>query len=222
MRHIFGIISVLAVSLAGSTALAQGSNYIVVSAMYSSALDSDYNVADVTGKYGMKGGGGFLMAYGHRFDNGFAIETEFSTKSSKATSIKLDQNLVVSGTTVPAGTYPFPAPIKVTTTAFMANGVFRMGDVGLGLRPFFGAGIGLANAKVHDYTISDGANDIELDGGTGGATAYQFLGGVAVPISESMSVRVGYRYFATGNFDLGSEKIKTSSHNFEIGAEFTF
>ena len=96
---------------------------------------------------------------------------------------------------VVAGTYDFESPIKLSTTALMANGIFRMSESTHGVRPFFGAGIGISNVRIHDYTVSDGTNDLPVDGGTGSALAYQFLAGIEVPISESMSARIGYHHF---------------------------
>ena len=52
MKSIIGILSALAVSLGGSAALAQGnSHYIVLSAIYSKPLDSDFTgLGNTTGK----------------------------------------------------------------------------------------------------------------------------------------------------------------------------
>ncbi len=105
----------------------------------------------------MKGGAGFVLAFGHKFSNGFALVAEVSSKSSKAKSITLDQNMgLVGGGLVPAGTYDLTPQVKITTTALMANGVFRTNEVGSGLRPYFGAGLGVSNVKIHDITITEG------------------------------------------------------------------
>ena len=241
------IICALSVLLAGSAALAQSGNYIVFSAMYSASSDSNFSVGDVTGEFGIKGGGGFLLAFGNRFDSGFSLETEVSNRGSKVESLTLgrpEQNGTVPDTTffpVPGGdvvstvasegvettavaegadntismadisltdttvTAQF-TPIKITTTALMVNGVFRMDDVGF-LRPYFGAGVGISIVKTDDASID---------------FAYQFLGGLDIPLSEAMSIRVGYRYFATKTIDLGYGEAKTSSHNLELGAVVSF
>lgn len=223
MRRIIPII--LAMFMAGSPVLAQDQDndqYIVFSAMYSSALDSDYSAGTVTAELGMKGGGGFLLAYGHRISDSFAIETEYSTRGSKAESIALNEDLVVLGTTIGAGTYGISPPIKITTAALMANGVYRMGEVGFGMHPYFGVGVGMANVKVHDYTLSDGSSTQTINGGTAGAMAWQIIGGAEIPISDNTSARIGYRYFSTGNLDVGGTKLKSKSHNLELGIVYAF
>ena len=225
MKSITVVIAALAVSFAGSAALAQGSNYVVFSAMYSAPLDSNFSVgADLTGEFGMKGGAGFVLAFGQKLSNGFALEAEVSSKSSKAKSITLDQEWPdeAGGTPVAAGTYDITPQLRITTTALMANGVFRTNEVGSGLRPYVGAGLGVSNVKIHGFTVTDGTGSEVVSAERDSAVAYQFLGGVDVPLTEATSARIGYRYFATGSANFGELKIKTRSHNLELGFVFEF
>lgn len=163
MKLITAAIAALAVSFAGSTALVQGSNYIVFSAMYSAPVDSKYSIGDdLTGELGMKGGTGFALAFGHKFSNGIVLEAEVSSKSSKAKSNTLDQVWDLGGgNTTPAGTYVLSPQVKFTTTALMVKGVFRTSEVGSGLRPYFGAGLGVSNVKMHNFWVTDEGTDSE-------------------------------------------------------------
>lgn len=214
MKSIIGILSALVISLGGTAALAQSNNqYIVLSAMYSKPLDSEFTGLDnTTGEFGMKSGAGFVLAYGHGISGSFALEAELSIRNSKTKSF--------SGEGV--GTTAINLPAKLSTLAFMLNGVFRVGEVASGIRPYFGAGIGISQAKADGFNLT--VNDViaAIDGTRDGAMAYQFLGGVEVPLSEATSARVGYRYFATGTQKLRTINAKTRSHNLDLGLVLAF
>ncbi|MCY4137229.1 MAG: outer membrane beta-barrel protein [Rhodobacteraceae bacterium] len=239
MKLITTVTAAFAVSFAGSATLAQGNNYIVFSAMYSAPLDSDFSIGeDLTGELGMKGGAGFVLAFGHKFSNGLALEAEVSSKGSKAKSITFGQDRDIGPNPdtdpddrITAGTsYPVTPQVKITTTALMANGVFRTNEVGSGLRPYLGAGLGVSNVKIRNLTVTVSQDaSVNVSGARDSAVAYQFLGGVDVPLTEATSARIGYRYFATGSAefatgsaDVGKLKIKTRSHNLELGFVFEF
>ena len=214
MKSIIGILSSLAISLGGTAALAQSNNqYIVLSAMYSKPLDSDFTGLDnTTGEISMKSGAGFVFAYGHGISGGFALEAELSIRNTKTKSF----------TGGGVGATAINPPAKLSTLAFMLNGMFRVGEVASGIRPYFGAGIGMSQAKADGFNLT--LNDViaAIDGTRDGAIAYQFLGGVEVPLSDATSARVGYRYFATGTQKLGTINAKTRSHNLELGFVFAF
>ena len=214
MKSIIGVLSALAVSMGGTAALAQSNNhYIVLSAMYSKPLDSDFTRSDnSTGELGMKNGAGFVLAYGYGISNSLALEAELSIRNSKVQSV----------TGGGSGITAFDPPTKLSTTAFMINGVFRVSEAASGFRPYFGAGIGMSKARANGFSFS--VNDVidTIDGAVDGVVAYQFLGGVEVPLSDALSARVGYRYFATGTQELGTIEAKTSSHNLELGVLLTF
>ena len=214
MKSIIGILSALAVSLGGTATLAQSNNqYIVLSAMYSKPLDSDFTGVDnTTGEIGMKSGAGFLFAYGHGISGSLVLEAELSIRNSKTKSF----------TGEGVGSTAISLPAKLSTLAFMVNGVFRTGEIASGIRPYFGAGIGMSQAKADGFNLT--VNDVidAIEGTRDSAMAFQFLGGVEVPLSEAMSARVGYRYFATGTQKLGTINAKTRSHNLELGFVLAF
>lgn len=214
MKSIIGIVIALAVSLGGTAALAQSNyQYIVLSAMYSKPLDSDFTGLDnTTGEFGMKSGTGFVLAYGIGISRSLALEAELSFRNTKTKSF--------TGEGVGITAINFPA--KLSNLAFMLNGVFRMSDVASGIRPYFGAGIGISQAKADgfDLTVSDVIDAIE--GTRDGAMAFQIIGGVEVPLSEVTSARVGYRYFATRTQRLGTINAETRSHNLDLGFVFAF
>ena len=214
MKSIIGILSALAVSLGGSAALAQGnSHYIVLSAIYSKPLHSDFTgLGNTTGQIAMKGGAGFLFAYGFGIAGSLALEAELSIRNSKTKSF----------TGGGVGSSAIRPPAKLSTLAFMFNGVFRTREVTPGIRPYFGAGIGVSQAKADGFDLT--VNDViaAIDGTRDSTIAHQFLGGVEVPLSDAMSARVGYRYFTTGTQDLGTIEAETRSHNLELGFVLAF
>ncbi len=214
MKSIIGILSALAVSLGGTAALAQSDiQYIVLSAMYSKPLDSDFTGLDnTTGEFGMKGGPGFVLAYGFGISGSLALETELSFRNTKTKEFTGDG----------LGTNAINFPAKLSTLAFMVNGVFRTSDIAAGIRPYFGAGIGISQAKADGFDLTVGDVIDAIEGTRDGALAYQFLGGVEVPLSAATGARVGYRYFATGTQRLGTINAKTRSHNLDLGFVLAF
>ena len=214
MKSIIVILTALAVSLGGTAALAQSNNqYIVLSAMYSKPLDSDFTGLDnSTGEITMKSGAGFFFAYGYGNFGSLALEAELSFRNTKTKSF----------TGEGVGATALNPPAKISNLAFMLNGVFRAGEGASGIRPYLGAGIGISQAKADGFnlTVSDVIDAIE--GTRDGALAYQILGGVEVPLSDAMSARVGLRYFETGTQKLGTINAKTRSRDLELGFVFAF
>ena len=216
MKSIFAVLSTLAVSMGGTAALAQSNiQYVVLSAMYSKPLDSDFiGLDNSTGELGMNGGAGFVLAYGLGISNSFALEAELSIRNSKAKSATGEGSDAIA----------FDPQTKLSTAAFMLNGVFRVGEVASGIRPYFGAGIGISKVRADSFTFSVNVSDVidTIDGTLDGVAAYQFLGGIEVPLSDAISARVGYRFFATGTQKLGTIEAKTRSHNLELGFVMAF
>ena len=114
----------------------------------------------------------------------------------------------------------------------MANGILAI-DSGWKIRPYFGAGIGLARHKATiggGYVVSPQGEATPYEGGASGndtVVAYQAMLGIAYPLSEKFEARLGYRYFATGDAEMGNPEVIGSkwgydSHNFEAGILFRF
>ncbi len=111
----------------------------------------------------------------------------------------------------------------VKTWSLMGNAlyVFEAG----GLRPYLGAGIGMARHKgTQDAQTAFGYRWPHL---TGSVTvfAYQAMAGVGYPMSDSTETRGGYRYFATGDGefeDVSGIRASYGTHSFEAGVVFRF
>jgi len=74
--------------------------------------------------------------------------------------------------------------------------------------PFITAGIGLA--------------DVELFAAKDDVMAYQLGAGVAIEISQHVSIDLKYRYFATDDLDYKGYDVEFLSHNVYAGLRYTF
>lgn len=89
--------------------------------------------------------------------------------------------------------------------------------------PWVGAGLGGAFV---DYNISDTLNELSGKDQVW-VFAYQFMAGVTFPVSEGVSMSVGYRYFRTADFDYINAIPDTLTTNItqqsvDVGLQFHF
>ncbi len=94
--------------------------------------------------------------------------------------------------------------------------------LGSTIRPYIGAGIGGVYAQLQP--TASGSPLIEDDSW---GFAYQFMGGLAVPVMNNVMARLGYRYFAAPNVKFhaaGGAPFKTDLevHSVDVGLEFRF
>ncbi len=121
------------------------------------------------------------------------------------------------------------------TLSFMANAWYDV-DVGIGFAPYFGGGLGVQYVR-YDIDRPDDTVEYEPDvlraartiGGDDGdwVLAYQFGGGVAYRLMESLVVQVGYRYMGAGDPKLkslsdSSAKSESGNHVFRAGIRIGF
>lgn len=155
-----------------------------------------------------------VLGLGWGFGNGFRAEVEGSYRSNDLDSLETRR---VNGALV---AHP-GAKGRVASHAVMANLLydFDLGGFGLPLRPYVGAGVGYGWLR-HDNVTADAAFLVSLPGnsavlpgrvtsnGTGGAFAYQAIGGVAVPLRSvpRLEVTAEYRYFAMGEAEIRGER----------------
>lgn len=122
---------------------------------------------------------GYLVsgAFGYATSAGFRIEGEVSHRWNK---LKPSTTLDRDG--------------KVSATSLMLNGYFEFGGSDSMVRPYVGAGAGVAftrtKAKNSTPVIPVSIDDKST------SFAYQLMGGVAVDVSKDVTLDVGYRYFA--------------------------
>lgn len=110
----------------------------------------------------------------------------------------------------------------ISAASLMVNGYFDI-ETGSPVTPYLGAGIGVANVSLNDIK-AEGEKVVDDDDTV---FAYQFGGGVAFALNESMALDLGYRYFATDDpefddVDNDSFESEYKSHNVSLGLRINF
>lgn len=225
----------LATGMAAATAPAQAEDtrpgwYASLAGAY--VVTRDSNLSTISGELTwnttaeLKGGFGFTAAVGYGSTPGFRGEVEFGWRNAGLSKLKAGN---VQGT---FGGIPIdvsaPGSLSVNgnidTMSLMANGIY--GFEVWKLRPYVGAGLGMARHKVTfdsqnfmiggaEYTFPKVSEDDYV-------IAWQAMAGIEHPFSETMTLRTGYRYFGTSRADLKGIKASYGSHNFEAGVLFRF
>ena len=220
----------LASSLVANAATAQapvGDTYMSISGLYVVPTDSDWSSSDEGTTYSTEvkwdAGFGLLFAYGFGTEDGLRGELEVGYRKADLDELK-GFSVEEGGVEVSVDDFELGVDGDVTTLSLMGNGLLSFGEGQV--RPYIGAGIGLAR---HDATLGvpdtttagEGGNNEELSEDDI-VFAYQVMGGVGFAMSESTEVRVGYRYFATGDADFDGDEVSYASHNFEAGVLIRF
>ena len=229
LRHL-ALATALASSLIANAATAQdsiGDTYLSVSGLYVVPTDSDWTYTDEGVTLGTDiewdAGFGLLLAYGFGTEDGLRGELEVGYRKADLDGLK---GISASSGGVEVSIEDFEVGVDgdITTLSLMGNGIFTFGEGQL--KPYIGAGLGLAR---HDgtvdgqtVTIEEGEIPIEETSGDDVVFAYQLMGGVGYEMSETTELRLGYRYFATGDADFDGEKMSYASHNFEAGILIRF
>ncbi len=106
--------------------------------------------------------------------------------------------------------------------AFMGNVYYDIHFLGdIGVLPWIGAGIGGAYI---DYNVTEPTVTLAAKDNTW-AFAYQFMAGVTVPLADSISGSIGYRFFQTedftyvDSFGLGFQT-KLTQQSIDVGLQF--
>lgn len=229
MSHLrsWTLAALLAAALVPATAWAaepmaeERSYYASFSGLYVSPADSDLSYTDegytISSDLKMDSGFGALLAIGYGPSLGLRSEVEFGYR--KLDFDELDGGkLTGNGVDVSVeGKLPYKG--DVTTLSLMLNGVyaFEAGPV----RPYLGLGVGMArhDATSDAQTATIGGVEYSLGKSSDDdiVFAYQFMGGVGYAMSESTEVRIGYRYFGSGDGDFEGLKTSYGTHNFEGG-----
>ncbi|MHB8808672.1 MAG: outer membrane protein [Desulfobulbaceae bacterium] len=144
-------------------------------------------------------------AVGYRFSN-FRVEGEVAYQEndideSSAFGISIDSSGDVNG------------------TAFLVNGYYDFINTSA-FTPFITAGLGYANVEINDYGIPGSGLGRYSDDDS--VFAYQVGVGVGYAVNENVTIDAWYRYFATEDPEFDTAEVEVSSHNFLVGARFSF
>lgn len=114
---------------------------------------------------------------------------------------------------------------KIEIQSLMLNAFYDI-DIGSKVTPYIGGGIGYAKLKLDDQYWKD-AYGKDIDDNN---FAWQIGAGVAVELTDNVSVDAGYRYVdygdlsATGDDGYGgeTESVDVTANEFYLGARYTF
>lgn len=145
-------------------------------------------------------GFGSNVAVGYQLGNGVRLEGEMAYRGNPDSGDGVDGNY--------------------NTLAFMGNGFYDFYMTNAPIKPYIGAGVGIATAS--DFSVPGVGKDSPDP-----AFAYQAMAGISYELSHNSDIIIGYRYFAVpGNFsyEISGVSIETSydTHNFEIGYRARF
>jgi opacity protein-like surface antigen len=152
-------------------------------------------------------------ALGYAFDFGLRTEAELAYRRND-----LDKFHV---------TNPLPSTVSVdgdTTALSILGNVWYDIPVSFALRPYVGAGIGMASVGVNDAesAVADVIDDSDW------VLAYQLGAGLAYALSAGWDVTAEYRYFRTEDATLGLEGLPGDAeyeyrdHSVVLGVRYSF
>jgi OOP family OmpA-OmpF porin len=148
-------------------------------------------------------GGALLGVVGYGFSNGLRIEGEVGYRMNgldSATLDSIDLTVTPGGSgSIPIGLISVPLNGSTDVLSFMANVAytFNTGDSMGGLRPWIGAGAGLALVMQDTSLTVPIIGDVSIIDDTAATFAFQAMAGVDYAISESWTVGLEYRFFGT-------------------------
>lgn len=229
LRHL-ALAAALASSLIANAATAQvsvGDTYMSIAGLYVVPTDSDWSYTEggetLSTEVKWDAGFGLLFAYGFGTEDGLRGELEVGYRKADIDELK-GISATEGGVTVSVEDFELGLDGDMTTLSLMGNGIVSFGAGQL--RPYVGAGLGLArhDGTLDAQTVTIAGNEFAVEESSGDdiVFAYQVMGGVGFEMSESTEVRVGYRYFATGDADIDGDEVSYASHNFEAGVLIRF
>ena len=226
-RSIFVAVSSIALC-SGLHAFADSASrdYVAFSGFYQMPKESDMhsfpeNNANIKGSIDHKNSVGFLVAYGRQFSGGLALEGELAFRRLESTSITHEK------TNTFAARASIPVSIKSSATTLMGNLVYTAPGMIDFAEPYIGLGLGVmySNRDAFAYNaplLDNNEYRISQPDDSAGAFAWQVMAGISIPINESISTRLGYRYLKSGKIDYGDVETEFASHNIDVGIVYKF
>jgi len=185
MKKVWIVGLAMALMMGGGVASATAAPY--VSGNFGLVAVSDSTLSgNNSGELSFDQGFGFIAAIGNNFE-GLRGEAEVAYRTNDMES---------------------PASGDMSSLAFMGNLLVDL-PLSESVRPFLGAGIGLANIDV------DGDEDDTV-------FAYQAIAGLGFPLTHVTTLDLQYRYFATEDPNFDGTEAEYQTHSFFAGLRFDF
>ena len=191
---------VIAALMAGVPGIAQAADNWYVRADLGYSVDGGADIsasAPIGGDVSLDGAIMGSAGVGYSLDNGWRIEGELARRENDLGSAPLLD---------PGG--------SVGATSLMLNAYFDFGGGDAAFTPYVGAGIGVANVQV-DASYTPPLSPVAVDDEET-ALAYQVMAGVAISLSPSLDLDVGYRYLASPSIELAGAAPPVLSVPFEV------
>jgi opacity protein-like surface antigen len=212
--------AVVAATALTTQAEARGSiGYIGLRGSLIQSDDGDTTSGSIDYNESYEDGYGAAAFLGWVLDDSFRIEIEAGYRSADVESVHITQNDFDNSTE--GNTYSVDSG-NANVGAFMANlyyDIHALGDIGV--LPWVGVGVGGAYV---DYSLNQSFLTLAASDHTG-VFAYQLMAGITVPLADSISGSVGYRYFRTLDFeyvdDFGlSFETDLTQQSIDVGVQF--
>lgn len=153
---------------------------------------------------------GFLFGGAFGYDFGLLrTEAEFGYRENNIDEFK---DISIDGIYVG----DMSASGKMTTLSYMLNTYIDF-ENDSSVTPYIGGGVGLADININDLRVNDNHFD-----GDDTVFAYQAAAGLGYDINESLTLDVGYRYFATEDHEIDSLDGEYNDHNFSVTVRYKF
>ena len=162
--------------------------------------DSDLDDGVDTGEFSYDTGFGFVAALGTSLQDDIRVEAELGYRKNDLDEIKVD------------GLGSGDIDGDVTTVSLMGNAYYDFSTES-SFSPYIGAGLGYANIEGDLDDFGDEDDNV---------FAYQLILGGSFPSSETLSIDLQYRYFATEDPEFDGLDSEYSSHNILIGLRNSF
>lgn len=191
-----------------------GTNYYLA-ANIGAALLNDSDIMDssvpfVTFTAESETGMGASLAMGYNFGNA-RVEGEIAYQKNDLDSLSLNVIGYDLGDASISG--------DTSSIAFLVNGYYDIHNK-TSVTPYIGGGLGMANVDLGAvYLDNYGQLTRSVDDTV---FAYHLTAGVAFPVTDSVSLDLKYRYFATADLEIDTGEVEYSSHNFYAGVRVDF
>lgn len=194
MKKICVVGLAMALMLGGVVSSATAAPYVSGAFGMVSMSDSDISAPGFSAELSFDPGFGFIAAVGNEFD-GLRGEIEMAYRTNDVDKFS-------------SGGFSESVNGDISSLAVMGNLLVDL-PLSESIRPFLGAGIGLANVDL------DGDDDDTV-------FAYQAIAGLGFPLTHVTTLDLQYRYFATADADFDGAEIEYQTHNFFAGLRFNF
>lgn len=220
MRNVLAVFCFIILALASTSVFAEGdakvasqpkegfylSGNVGASWLEDADIERDFNNGSAKAEYDT----GFLFGGAFGYDFGMIrTEAEFGYRVNG-----MDRFMGVSVDGEYVG--DIPASGQITTLSYLINSYIDFENESY-VTPYIGGGLGIADINMNDLRV----NDKHFDGDDT-VFAYQAAAGLGYDINESLTLDVGYRYFATEDHKIDGLDGEYNDHNISFTVRYKF